>query len=344
MLKEFHEKSIIILAHDHMPNLEDIKAMKKGGVTAKILHVITDALIWADTLEEFNQSYYEYKGWGTRAIVEVEKILRLCEENQDLIKMIYKSDDIIEAKRTGKVGILMGFEGGKCLEGKLEMLGILYRLGIRHLGLVWAINNQISASQYDYMNGLTSFGKEVVKEMNRLGMTIDIQHLSLTAIKEVLKLSKKPVMHGHGGAKALSNDPVNLDDETIKLLADKGGVLGVHFVSHIIKDHAKTTEICDLIAQIKHIRNVGGIDVVGLGPDYFCCDERFKRNTMFFYQDDQFTADTDKYELTYVKGLEDVSKMEYLTESLIKNGFNYDETEKILGGNMLRLIKECIDK
>ncbi len=343
-MNELHKKSVIVLAHDHMLSLKDIKAMKKGGVTAKILHVLTDALIWADSLEEFNQSYYEYKGWGTRAVVEVEKMLRLCDENQDLIKMIYKSDDIIEAKQTGRVGILMGFEGGKCLEGKLEMLGILHRLGVRHLGLIWAINNQIAASQYDCINGLTSFGKEVIREMNRLGMIIDIQHLSLTAIKEVLTLSKRPVIHGHGGAKVLSNDPVNLDDETIKLLADKGGVLGVHFVSHIIKDHAETTEISDLIAQIKHIRKVGGVEVVGLGPDYFLYDEKFKRNTKFFYQDDQFTSGKKDYELTYVKGLEDVSKMEYLTENLIKSGFRHDEIKKILGGNMLRVIKDCIDK
>ncbi|MDD5658731.1 MAG: membrane dipeptidase [Actinomycetota bacterium] len=344
MLKQFHKKSVIILSHDHMSNFEDMVAMKKGGVTAKILLVMTDALPWADTLEEFNQTYYEYKGWGTRAVVELERILRICETNQDLIKIVYKSGDIIEAKQTGKVGVLLGFEGGKCLEGKLEMLSILYRLGVRHLGLTWAINNQISASQYDYMNGLTSFGKEVVNEMNRLGMIIDIQHLSFAAIQEVIKLSEKPVLHGHGGAKALSNDPVNLDDEMIKLLADKGGVLGVHFASHIIKDHAKITEIDDLMAQLKHIKNIGGIDVVALGPDYFYNDERFKRNTMFFYQDDKFTSGTDNYELTYVKGLENISKMEYLTESLIKNGFSYDEAEKILGKNMLRIIKECIDK
>ena len=331
-----------MLAHDHMFGIENIRAMKKGKVNAKIWNVMTDALPWADTLAEFQAAYFEYKGWAARAFSAVEQNLDLIERHGDEMYLIKSAADVFNPENAEKSGVLIGFEGGKCLEGDLDLLRALYRMGVRHLQFSWCMENQLGHPQTDFAQGLTQFGVEAVGEMNRLGMIIDVTHSSVKGICQMIKHSQKPVISGHVGVKALSSDVQNLDDELIRLLADKGCVAGLHFCTHIIKDHVAVATIDDLIDEMEYIKKVATVDMIALGPDFFSYDERFKRNTMFFYEDDQFEKDEEGYELSFVKGLEDVSKINNLISHLERRKFSATEIEKIMGLNLLRVLKEVL--
>lgn len=320
-----HKEALIVLCHDHMWDLKDFLAMRKGGVTAKILHLTVDALLF-DTEEIFRRSIKEERGWTKRALIAIDRLYSQIESKSERIAIIRITDDIIRAKEEGKGGVIIGFEGGRPLEGSLEILRIFYRLGARHLQLVWAFSNQLGASNSDLNNlGLTEFGEKVVKEMNRLGMICDISHLSPRAKDEVFEITEDPIIDSHCAAYNLRKDPQNLTDDQLKALARNGGVIGVHFCSHVIKNTPQAT-IGDLLDQIDYVADIAGIDHVALGPDYFPQTENLRN--------------IDQSPITWVKGLEDITGMVNLTRGLVSRGYSDNDIKKILGGNILRVIRK----
>lgn len=324
---QLHDESIVITAHDHMMGPHDFVDMKDGGVTVKMLHMTVDVAIF-DHPVKCKKSITNFEGWTKEAMLAVDWILGQIENSNGGIRLITSAQDVLDAKRDGSIGVVMGFEGGKVLEGRIEVLRNLYRLGVRFLQFTWAYDNQLSGAMGSPDKGLTDFGKFVVQEMNRLGMLIDISHISPLAMQEIFELSTKPVVLSHGAAKRYSDDGCNLDDGQIKQLADKGGVLGVHFCSHIINDAyypvKKQAPIDDLIRQIDYIADVGGIDCVALGPDFFPVTTNYVTNSQAEW-------------LTYTQGLENIKKMRNLTRALVAKGYKEEAIQKILGGNLLRV-------
>ena len=261
------------------------------------------------------------------------------EANREIINPVYSYEDIIRCEKENKIAALLTIEDAGALEGSLENLKTVYEQGVRLITLTWNyingvgfpnfklnINdggNNIEKQNLTIPNtefGLTQFGIELVREMESLGIIVDVSHLSDAGFYDVLKYSKKPFVASHSNARTVTNVVRNLTDDMIKKLADKGGVTGINFCSDFVKPTphigSTFTYVEDLVKHIKHIKNVGGIDVLALGTDF----------------------DGIKSTLE----IEDASKIQLLEQGLLKNGFTYDEVEKIFYKNIMRLYKELL--
>ena len=315
-----HEQSIVILMHDHFPVAFDIPKMRTGGVTAKVYNLSCDVEISSD----FRATAHEYEGWAKRALLQMEQAITEI-ETDDKVLLALTAGDIEKAFREGKSAILFGSEGGKLLEGELSLLRIFYRLGLRELQLTWAVENQLANSQ-----GLTDFGKDIVKEMNRLGIIIDLTHIPKRAFDEVLALTKHPVIISHCAAGAVS---VDLSDEQIKAIAQNGGVLGLHFYSTYMAKRlangtvAKDIGPSDLFAHIDYMANLVGIDHVGLGADFFPTHGEWA----------EFQKAQGTHNIKWI--LEDKSAMPDVTRELVFRGYSDSDIQKVLSLNFLRICR-----
>lgn len=260
------------------------------------------------------------------------------------------ADDIEKAHQQGKIAALMGIEGGHAIEDSLRLLRDFYSLGIRYMTLTHSNTNDWADSSGDidkpavkHHNGLTALGKDVVREMNRLGMMVDISHVSDKTFWDALETSTAPVFASHSSCRAISNVPRNMTDEMLRALARKGGVIQINFACEFLSqasadaskavprmtaaradgDRALMAEyrkkvppatIADVVAHIDHAVKVAGIDAVGIGSDF----------------DGIFCASKD---------LEDVSKFPNLTRALLEKGYSAAEIRKIYGANLLRVMR-----
>lgn len=259
--------------------------------------------------------------------------------NSDIISPVYSYEDICKCEKQNKIGALLTIEDAGALEGSLENLKTVYDQGVRLITLTWnhengvgfpnfklninAGGNNIEKPNLTIPNtefGLTPFGIELVREMESLGIIVDVSHLSDAGFYDVLKYSKKPFVASHSNARSVTNVVRNLTDDMIRKLADKGGVTGINFCSDFVKPTpyigSTFTYIDDLVKHIKHIKKVGGIDVLALGTDF----------------------DGIKSTLE----IKDASKIQLLAEALLKNGFTLDDVEKIFYKNIMRVYKELL--
>jgi len=215
----------------------------------------------------------------------------------------------------GKIGAVLCVEGGHVLEGSLSVLRVLRRLGVSCLTLTWNGRNELADGvlESETGGGLTSFGREVVQEMERLGMVVDVAHLAAAGFWDVLSLTRMPVIASHANARALCNHPRNLADEQVRALAARGGVIGVSFVPEFVDPEKPTLE--RVVDHIEHLAAVGGVACVGLGSDF------------------DGTPQT-------VAGLEDPSCLPAITEALVRRGWREEDIRKVLGENFLRVFRD----
>ena len=280
----------------------------------------------------------------------------VLDEHADQIELATTASDIERIVKVHKIAAFLTIEGGHSIDDDLRVLRTYYRLGIRSMTLTHARNTNWadSASDTPVNNGLTDFGKDVVREMNRLGMIVDLAHVSDKTFYDALAVTTKPVIVSHSSMRAISNVPRNVSDEMLRALAKNGGVIGINVGMGFInpKDaealrSATDTEaeaplltgraldeyaaenaqqlfgkratvaatVEDIADHIDHAVKVAGIDHVGIGSDF------------------DGIAGT-------ANGLEDVSKMPSLTAALLTRGYGESELKKILGQNLLRVIRE----
>jgi membrane dipeptidase len=328
--ERIHQEATIILAHDHLPPADDVEAMRAGGVTAKILLANVDVRVWTDDPEDYKRSITEIDGWYEWACGIYRQMQEQIDGDPRMIT-IRSTDDIVRAKRDGLTGTILGSEGGKLVEYSLANLRSLYDLGLRHILLTWAYSNQLSGSEMDPENrGLSEFGREVVCEMNRLGIVVDITHISRQAMQDVYATSTKPVLNSHTTWKAISNRIPALTEPEIRDLADHGGVLALHFMTHMLTGRFEPrATMAEVIRQINEIVRIGGIECLALGPDYIPESANFKQNS-------------GQPNLTFPIGLESPACMLNLTKALVAEGYSDEAIGKILGGNLMRLFRETI--
>lgn len=259
--------------------------------------------------------------------------------NPDTFELALTADDVLRIRKRGKIAALMGIEGGHAIEDSLRLLRSFHALGIRYMTLTHSNTNNWAGSSGDIdgrTKGLTDFGKQVVAEMNRLGMMVDISHVSDKTFWDALAASKAPPIASHSSCRAISNIPRNMTDEMIVALAKKGGVVQVNFGCEFLSQKSADTSpfgnpllrrqgaadrpprvratLADAVAHIDHIVKIAGIDAVGIGADYdgvSCVPE----------------------------GLEDVSKMPNLTRALLEKGYSAADIKKIYGLNLLRAMR-----
>ena len=254
-----------------------------------------------------------------RALQVIDRFYKELHDHEDKMMLFTKVSDVREAEKHGKIAAMLSIEGGEAVEADLGILRMLHRLGLRAMTLTWNERNQIAdgAGEGRTKGGLTNFGVELVKEMNNIGMVVDVSHLSDPGFFDVIETTTKPVIASHSNCRAICNHRRNLTDDMIKILADNGGVMGMNFSAAFVDENKEKATLERVLDHVDHIVKVASVDHVGIGSDF------------------------DGIENT-PKGLEDVTRMPYLTEGLLKRGYKEDDIRKILGENFLRVFSEVI--
>jgi membrane dipeptidase len=287
-------------------------------------------------------------------IVQIDIVHRMMSLYAPHMALALTADDVERVQKQGKVASLIGVEGGHSINSSLALLRQLYRLGARYMTLTHSLNTPWADSATDTAqhDGLTGFGEQVVREMNRLGMLVDLSHVSPATMADALRVSVAPVIFSHSSARALTDVPRNVPDDILRALPKNGGVVMVTFVpgfvSQAVADHNRreTAERARLTAEagatppavdraledwrkrnpaprasllqvadhVDHIRKVAGIDHLGIGGDF-----------------DGITS--------VPVGLEDVSTYPLLIAELLGRGYSDDDIRKIAGRNILRVLR-----
>ncbi len=261
---------------------------------------------------------------AARRALELIDVIRhdIVGRHPEHFELALSAADVEAARRRGKIAVLIGIEGGHAIEDSLRVLRTFYDLGARYMTLTHVNTNNWADSSGDQNNprvrrhgGLTDFGRQVIAEMNRLGMIVDVSHVSDKTFWDVLAASRAPVMASHSCCRALCDHHRNLTDEMIRALAAKGGLIQINFAPEFLtRRQDPPASIEDVVAHIEHAVRVGGVEAVGIGSDF------------------------DGIDRTPV-GLEDVSKFPALTRALLARGFSVEDLRKIYGGNVLRLMQ-----
>jgi len=263
---------------------------------------------------------------GNQAAIEsilglIDLIYEKVDAHPELAKVVADPKEADRLEKRGKRAIYIGIENGYAIGNDLSMVETYYDLGARYMTLSHSSNNDICDSSTDPQGpehgGLSPFGEEVVAEMNRLGMMVDVSHISDDAVWDVLAITTAPVIASHSNARALYDHPRNLNDDLLEAIAENGGVVQVNllYVSENDPDTGeRTASVADVVDHIDHIVAVAGIDHVGIGTDF----------------DGGGVVD----------GCEDVSKLEAITLELVKRGYNKNEIRKIWSENFMRVFRE----
>src|ERR1043165_7868886 len=234
---QIHRKAIVIDSHNDIttpmtnddydlggappvPYRTSLDRMKEGGLTAEFFSV-------------YIKPEYVRSGAARRTLDMIDSVYRAVERHPNDLMLATSVADIRRAKKQGKIAALMGIEGGHAIEDSLPTLREFYRLGVRYMTLTWNnTNNWADAGRGEKKHhGLSDFGKDVVREMNRLGMMVDVSHVSDETMSDALDVSKAPIIASHSSARALSNVPRNIPDDLLKRIAKNGGVVQVNFYS-----------------------------------------------------------------------------------------------------------------
>jgi len=302
-----------------------------------------------------------------RADLQIEAVRALAAKHPETWELATTAADIRRIASSGKIAALMGLEGGYAIDEKIENVGRYYLMGVRYMSAAWSVSTSWAGSSGDAVGqtrGLNDFGRAVIREMNRLGMMADVSHLSDSAFWDIVKTSTKPVIATHSGCRAIASVPRNLTDDMIVALAKTGGVVNVIFYPEHIepgwsekkkkvdaeitslvqrasdeekgdavhkklaRDRVRREEylkrlppvtVARIVDHIDHIVKLVGIDHVGIGSDF----------------DGVQAVPSD---------LKSVADLPNLTAELWRRGYSEKDIDKILGGNMLRVMEEVEKK
>jgi len=333
----------------------DLAKVRSGNLGAQFFS------IWPD-LERYRGHYPQ------RTLELIDSVYQQVARHPDRMMMAFTAEDIVRAHREHKLAALMGIEGGHAIDNSLGLLRDYYRLGVRYITLThyettdWADSSgDIDNPNVQHHNGITDFGVEVIREMNRLGMLVDISHVSDRTFYRTLVVARAPVIASHSSSRALTNHFRNMTDDMLRALARNGGVAMVNFNAPFVSEdyrrawqaqklerdqaiedaHEKAEAekrpftfeaemklekewaakiprppFNSIIDHIDHMAKVAGVDHVGLGSDF-----------------DGVAA--------LPEGMNSVADLPKITQALVERGYSAEQIHKVLGGNLLRVMREC---
>lgn len=281
----------------------DLPRMKEGGVNGQIFAV------WVSPTELKPGEYCDFALQGADAFD------RVCAQCPETVAPARTPDEFRQATTAGRVGAVLGVEGGHALEGKLGNLDRFFERGVRVLTLTWCNSNELGDSGGDDdkpHNGLSELGRQAVRRMNELGMIVDVSHAADKTVFDILDTSLSPVIASHSGVRARRDFNRNLTDQQIRAIGANGGLIGVVFLPHFLREPEEEASIEDVLACIDHICQLAGPDHAAYGSDF------------------------DGYGGA-LAGLEDVTKMPALAAGLRRRGYTESDIAKIAGLNFLRV-------
>lgn len=262
------------------------------------------------------------------------------DHHQDVAIRGYSTEDVLEAKRSGRTAIIPHIENAGVIGNDIERLDVLYGLGIRCMGLSYSAQNFIgSGSKERNDSGLSKFGLKVVERMNRLGILIDFSHSSEQSIRDGIEASESPCCCTHTLARALENNPRGLSDELLELFAKHEAVIGVEAVPNIIT-HKEVQTVFDVIDHVDHIVKVVGVGHVAIGTDTMFGDHVAFHKVMLEAMG--MAGITKDFPATHIEYIENPGQLPNVTRALVARGYSDEEIRKIIGGNVLRLLKQTI--
>ncbi|MEK7341037.1 MAG: dipeptidase [Candidatus Binatota bacterium] len=266
------------------------------------------------------------------ALENIDMFLAEAPKSEGMISLIRTRSDLPEKVRPGNISFLLHFEGGMPLQGGIHQLRNFYRLGLRSMQLTWNFRNELGDGVWENRTkgGLTRFGVEVIKEMNRLGMVVDLSHMNREGFFQSLEVATAPLIVSHANACALLDNPRNLGDDQLKAIAAQGGLVGIFALPDRVAK--KDANLEDLLKHLDYMVELMGIEHVALGLD-------------FIKYDGPRTLKDQHHPLhkrTYVKDFEEIEDMPKLIEGLVRHGYKEKEIALILGGNSLRVFKTIL--
>ncbi|SKC76100.1 dipeptidase [Maledivibacter halophilus] len=298
-----------------------------------------------DNLMDGTCTIHSKSGWKWSEVLH-DLGMRLCDlAHQDFIIKCEKVEDIYTAHKEGKIALVPVIEGAAPIENELDRIDILYGFGVRLLGITYSESNQLgSGLKEDKDGGLTAFGRKAVERMNKVGMAIDCSHVGIETTKDVIRHSKKPIFMSHVGAKSLWNSKRLSPDDVLKACAQKGGVIGIEAAPHTTITRNNTEHsIYSYMEHFEYIKDLVGIDHVAFGPDTLYGDHVGLHHAFAEHLSTEGTqGDTKEFEeVEYVKGIENPTEAsKNILRYLVKNGYSDDDIEKVIGGNVIRALRE----
>lgn len=333
------------LAAGGLPTHTDLPRLREGGVGAQFWSVFVPATLQGDAAV-------------AATLEQVDAVHEMVRRHPDDLVLATSRAEVEHARAEGRIASLMGAEGGHSIDSSLGTLRMLHALGVRYLTLThndnvpWAD----SATDEPVLGGLSAFGREVVREMNRLGTIVDLSHVSADTMRDALDTTEAPVVFSHSSARAVCDHPRNVPDDVLERLADNGGVCMVTFVPRFVSPAVRDWDLEaadaaaaagidpdddatfrpffverrdrlgrpeatleDVVAHVEHVREVAGIRHIGLGGDYDGVD-------------------------SLPRGLEDVSGYPRLLAALAERGWSDEDLMALSGGNALRLLGEVEER
>lgn len=298
-----------------MDTVDGKRSLMDGGEGHINLPALESSGVLMQVFACFVDDMYVRKKAADRVFAMIDSFYNEVDKSGGRLEPVYRFDDLNRIKENGRVGGLLSIEGGEALEGSMYLLRDFYRLGVRAITLTWSRRNELGDGiGEDSGSGLTSFGKDVVKEMNRIGMIVDVSHLNERGFWDVINVASAPVIASHSDCRALCSHPRNLTDEQIRAIADTGGVIGINFAAEFLSDGQASMN--DIIRHIDHIADVAGIGCVGFGSDFDGC--------------------------TIPGDMSGVSDMLLIRQNLIDSGYGIEDVDKICYKNWERVIKKVL--
>jgi membrane dipeptidase len=319
-MNKLHDESVIIdgliIAKWEKAVFED---MRRGGLTAANCTVS----VW----EGFNDT-----------VANIADMKSLIRQNSELVSLVRSTEDILAAKRTGKTGIILGFQNAHAFEDNLGYIEAFADMGVRVVQLCYNTQNLVGTGCYERDGGLSGFGREVIAEMNRVGIMVDLSHVGGATSEEAILASSKPVCYSHCLPSGLKEHPRNKSDEQLRFIADRGGFIGVTMFPPFLKRGIEAT-VDDYVEAIDYVINLVGEDCVGIGTDF---TQGYDKG--FF---DWITHDKGRYrQLTNFgriinpEGIRTIGEFPNLTEAMERAGWTGTRISKVMGGNWVNTFRE----
>ena len=337
-----HRRVPVILAHtDYIADVADRRTRGERAVLARRhLSILRRAGVDA-VCEHVGGDLPYFSRFPFRSAYPVEPLLSAlrgveamqaeAEESGATLRIVRRVADIARARRAGQVGLILCLEGGMPLGDDLTLLRVFHRLGIRIIGLTWNHRNQLGDGVGERRpGGLSDLGKVAVREIHRLGILIDVSHLAEPGCWDALEVSRDPLIASHSNCQALVPHPRNLEDDLIRGIAGKGGVIGIHALGMFVRRRGRA-RLDDLLDHLDHLREVAGPAHVAIGPDLL---ERWPARMLGeLWRGTPFG----QTRFVYPTGFRSVADLPNVTAGLLRRGWSDGEVEGVLGGNLIRL-------
>lgn len=318
--RELYKKAIVIDSlNASIMSDEYFQKMRKGGITATnytiaMMHNMSETI---KRTMDFND---------------------LIEDQSEKVVLGTTAQDVARAKQEGKVAIFLGFQNIAPLENDLRTLGLYHHLGVRIVQLSYHFRNAVADGGGERTDsGLSLFGVSLVKEMNRLGIVMDLAHVGKNSVLEAVEASEDPAIASHSNPRTLVDAFQNKSDEEIKALAEKGGVIGITAFPRLVSKEPDKCTLDDLLNFIDYVSDLVGVNHVGIGLDFAEGWAEYPPTRMNLIK-------IDKRIYTWPKGIETVTRFPNIARGLVARGYSDNEINKVLGQNFLRVFKRVFGK